>query len=106
MKWEIIDSKCVSDGVATIRGITCLIQNIISPLPGIIILAALAMVIWSGIRMISAGADAKSYSNASNTFYYAVVGLILLSGAWLLLIIIKNLTGADVTNFGIPTPTP
>lgn len=103
MAWS---DQCVSGGVATIRGITCLIQNIISPLPGIIILAALAMVIWSGIRMISAGADAKAYTNASNTFYYAVVGLILLSGAWLLLIIIKNLTGADVTNFGIPTPTP
>jgi len=101
MKWNLIDPKCVSDGAATIRGITCLIQNLISPLPGIIILAALAMVLWAGIRMISAGADSKSYSNASNTFYYALVGLILLSGAWLILIVIKNLTGADVTNFGI-----
>ena len=96
-----INTPCVSNGVATIRGITCLIQNLISPLPGIIVLAALAMVIWSGIRMISAGADSKSYSNASNTFYYALVGLILLSGAWLILIVIQNLTGAKVTEFGI-----
>lgn len=99
MAWA---SPCVSsEGVATIRGITCLIQNLITPLPGIIILAALAMVIWTGIRMISAGADAKSYTNASNTFYYAIIGLILLSGAWLLLIIVQNLTGAKVTEFGI-----
>lgn len=93
--------ECVANGdVATIKGIVCLVQNLIKPLPGIIILLAFFMVLWSGVRMITAGADPKAYSAAWNTFIYSIIGLILLSGAWLFLIIIQNLTGAQVTQFG------
>ena len=93
---------CVAEtDVATIKGVVCLVQNLIKPLPGIIILLAFFMVLWSGVRMIMAGADPKAYSAAWNTFSYSIIGLILLSGAWLILIIIQNLTGAQVTQFGI-----
>lgn len=99
MQW---DGACVANtDVATIKGIVCLVKNLITPLPGIIILLAFFMVLWSGVRMIMAGADPKAYSAAWNTFNYSIIGLILLSGAWLILIIIQNLTGAQVTQFGI-----
>lgn len=94
--------ECIKDGVATIRGITCLIGNIISPLPAIIALAAVAMIIMAGIRLVSAGSDPKAVSSAWQTFTWAIIGLILLSVAWLVLVIIENLTGAPVTEFGFP----
>lgn len=103
MEWT---GECFVDGVATIQGIVCIVQNLIKPLPGIIVLAALGMVILAGIRMIQAGADPKAYAAAIQTLQYAIIGLILLSGAWLILILIERFTGAPVTQFGFPTPTP
>lgn len=98
-----IAAGCASpEGVATLLGITCVVKNLLKPLPAIIALAALGMVIWAGIRVISAGPDPKAYASAMATFQYSVIGLILLSGAWLILVIIEHLTGAPVTQFGIP----
>ena len=99
MPWS---AECVEQGVATLLGITCIVKNLLRPLPAIIALAALGMVIWAGIRVISAGPDPKAYASAMATLQYAVIGLILLSGAWLILVIIERRTGAPVTQFGIP----
>jgi len=59
------------------------------------------MVIWSGIRLISSGADPKAYASAMATLMYALIGILLLSGAWLILVLIERFTGAQVTQFGI-----
>jgi len=101
MPWA---AECAQQGVATLIGITCVIRNLLSPLPGIIALAALGMIIWAGIRIINSGADPKAYASAMATMQYAIIGIILLSGAWLILVLIERFTGAPVTQFGIPTP--
>jgi len=90
-----------SEGVATITGIQCIIQNILSPLPGLIALAAVFMIVFSGARIITAGSDAKALASAWSTFSFAVIGLILLSVVWLILVLIEKFTGAPVTQFGV-----
>lgn len=97
--WE--SAGCSIDGVATIKGLECLIANILSPLPGLIGLVAVGMIIFAGYKIIGAGADTKAYAAGWQTFTYAIIGLILLSVVWLALVIIENYTGAPVTNFGI-----
>ncbi len=89
------------DGVATIDGITCVIRNLLFQLPPVIALVALGMVLWSGIRLISSGADPKAYASAMSTLMYALIGILLLSAAWLILVLIERFTGAQVTQFGI-----
>jgi len=102
--WADINPECVStEGVATIKGIECLFKNLISPVPALLALVAVGMIIFAGIRLIMAGADPKATAAAWNTFTWAVIGLILLSVAWLILILVKNFTGADVTTFTIPS---
>ncbi len=100
--WSSINADCVGTGdasnVATIRGIECVLTNIVKPLPALIALAAVIMIIMAGIRIVNAGSDAKALASAWSTFTYAIVGLILLSVVWLALVIVKNFTGADVTN--------
>jgi hypothetical protein len=96
-------SECVSEGVATIKGIECVFQNLISPIPVLLALVAVGMIIMAGIRLLTAGADPKAVAAAWSTFTWAVVGLILLAVAWLILILIKNFTGVDVTTFTIGT---
>lgn len=90
--------ECVSDGVATIQGIECVLANLIDPIPALIALVAVGMIIMAGIRIVNAGSDPKALAAAWNSFTYAIVGLILLSVVWLVLVLIKNFTGADVTN--------
>lgn len=88
--------------VATIQGITCMMKNILSPLPALLALVAVAMIILAGIRLISAGSDPKAVASAWQMLTWAVIGLILLAGVWLVLVVIQNLTGAEVTKFGFP----
>lgn len=98
--WET--AGCANQGVVTIRGVECLINNLLVPIPGLIALAAVGMIIFAGIRIVTAGADAKALTSAWNTFTYAVIGLILLSVVWFVLVLIERFTGAPVvTNFGI-----
>lgn len=101
--WSSINPDCVDQGVATIKGIECVFQNIISPIPALLALIAVGMIILAGIKILMAGSEPKAYASAWNTFTWALIGLVLLSVAWLILILIKRFTGADVTNFTIPT---
>ena len=100
--WTDINPECVSpEGVVTIKGVECLFQNLISPIPALLALVAAGMIILAGIRLLTSGSDSKSTAAAWSTFTWAVIGLILLSVAWLILVLIKNFTGADVTTFTI-----
>ena len=94
---------CVDDkyGVATIKGVECLFQNLISPIPALLALVAVGMIIFAGIRLITAGADPKAYKAAWDTFTWAVIGLILLSAAWLIIVLIQKFTGAPISTFTV-----
>lgn len=60
------------------------------------------MMIFAGIKYMNAGGDPKAVQSAQQTMTWAIVGILLLSVAWLLLIIIEQFTGAQVTQFGSP----
>ena len=92
---------CAKDGVATITGIECILQNLLKPLPGLIALAAVFMIIIAGFRIVTAGSEPKALASAWATFTYALIGLILLSAVWLVLVMIEQFTGAKVTQFGV-----
>lgn len=96
------DSSYVpGSSVATIKGIECLFANIISPVPALLALVAVGMIIFAGIRLLTAGADPKAYKSAWDTFTWAVIGLILLAAAWLIIVLIGKFTGADLSTFTI-----
>jgi hypothetical protein len=95
-------SDCVSpEGVATIKGVECLFQNIISPIPALLALVAVGMIVIAGIRLLTAGGDPKAVAAAWSTFTWAVIGLILLAAAWLVIVLIERFTGANISTFKI-----
>jgi len=96
------EGTCVVDGVATIRGIECIVPNLLKPLPYIVGLLAFIMIIFAGARIMSAGGDAKALASAWAQFRWALIGIILLAVAWLILLTIQQFTGAKVTEFGFP----
>lgn len=100
--WTSINPDCVSpEGVATIKGIECLFQNLINPIPALLALVAVGMIVFAGIRLLTAGADPKAYKAAWDTFTWAVIGLILLSAAWLIIVLIGKFTGAPISTFTV-----
>lgn len=103
---EAWGENCVQGDVATIQGIECLLKNIISPIPALIALVAVGMIIYSGIRLISADpGDSKAVSGAWATMTYAIFGLVLLVVVWFALYLVEQFTGAKVTEFTlIPSP--
>jgi hypothetical protein len=93
----------VVEGVVTIAWIECLVGNLLGYLPPLVIIAAIFMVIFAGIRLISAGNDPKAYQQGMQTLLYAVVGVLALGFIWFILVAIQQFTGANVTEirFGV-----
>ncbi|HOX96393.1 MAG TPA: pilin [Candidatus Woesebacteria bacterium] len=91
----------VEANVATLKGVECLFRNLIKPAPALLAVVAVGMVIFAGIRLLMAGSDPKAYAAAWKTFTWAIIGLILLSAAWLIIILIERFTGANLSTFTV-----
>lgn len=61
----------------------------------------LIMLVYAGIKFLTSGGDPKAISSASATITWALLGILFLAIGWLLLLLIKNFTGVDVTKFCI-----
>jgi len=98
---DMTNKSCVVGDVATIGGIECLFENflkIITPLAGLVFFG---MFITGGFKYLTAGGDPKKMASASHTItlsFIAIIGIII---AWLILLLIKNFTGVNVTEFKI-----
>jgi cytochrome bd-type quinol oxidase subunit 2 len=59
------------------------------------------MLLVGGFKYLTAGADPKAAQSASNTLTYAIGGLVLLAGSYLIMLIIGTITGTtnNITNF-------
>lgn len=94
---EWANRGCAKDGAATLMGIRCVLENVAQSLAPLLLLAAVAMVIFGGIKFITAGNDPKKFAAGKQTLTYAIIGVVGLGLAWLFLVIIEQLTGAPVT---------
>jgi len=54
---------------------------------------------------MTSGGEPKAVAKARATITAAIFGLVLFFGIWFILLLIKAITGVDVTQFVIP-PTP
>lgn len=96
---EIDNSSCQynADGVMTIRSIMCIFENILKIIPGLLLMVATFMVIFAGARMILGGENPKEFETSKNTLLYAIIGIIGLGLVWVILRLIEQFTGANVT---------
>lgn len=88
--------------VATIQGFSCLIANLLSiAITGIGLLAFVMFVIAS-FRYLVAGGNSKNVELAKGTMTYAIVGIVVALSSFIILNLISNFTGINVTEFIIP----
>lgn len=79
-------------------------KNLVSALLALGGIVLFLMLLSGGFKYLTSGGDPKATEGAKNTLTYAIGGLVLLAGSYLILRIISDFTGADVTNFSITKP--
>ncbi len=87
---------------AKIGDIVKVIGNIIKLLAPIASVAFFIMLIWGGFQLLFSGGDPKAAAAARNTFLFAIIGIFLVIISWLVLLLIRRVTGVDVTTVEIP----
>lgn len=90
----------ISEAV-TIRSAECIVKAILRtaiPLAG---LAVFVMLLIGGFKYLTAGGDPKKAESAQKTMTFAILGLALMIGGWLILLLIREFTGIDITQFSI-----
>ncbi|MCX8008977.1 MAG: pilin [Patescibacteria group bacterium] len=66
-------------------------------------IATMIYLILGGIQWITAGGDKNQLESARNKITHAVIGLLIVAGAWSVWILIGNFFGVSVNNLPFPT---
>lgn len=99
MPW---DTKCLVDGVATFSCLEGLFRSILNAVIGLAAVALFIMFVMGGFNFLFSGGDQKKLEKARGTLTNAIIGLVVIVGAYLILRTIGLFTGIDVTTFSIP----
>jgi len=91
-------------GAATIGNLSCLFNRVVGFALGFAGIVLFLLLIIGGFKYITSGGDPKAVEGAKKTLTYAIGGLVVILISYLVLVIIKNITGVDVTNFNVVLP--
>ncbi len=75
--------------------------NVIKIVLGIAGITFFILLLSSGFKFITSGGDPKALEGAKKTLTYAIGGLIIIILSYLILLLIEEITGVDVTIFKI-----
>jgi len=89
------------DNVATLQDLEGLFSNVVNIILGIAGITFFVLLLSSGFKFITSGGDPKALEGAKKTLTFAIGGLILIIVSYLILLLIKEITGVDVTIFKI-----
>lgn len=91
--------------IATIQGLECLFQNVVTVVTAFAGLAVFIMFLTGGLKYLTSGGDPKAQEQAKGTLTFAVLGLVLIIAAYLILNFLSIFTGiGNLTKFVIPGP--
>lgn len=103
------DSGCLdSHGVATLRCIWPLMNNIINAAIMLSGIAALFFLMWGGVKYITSRGDSAAVESAQKTITFAIIGLVVVILSFAIFNFVLGFLGInpnDIYNAGV-TPTP
>lgn len=85
----------------TLQNLEDVFANVIKIVLGIAGITFFILLLSSGFKFITSGGDPKALEGAKKTLTYAIGGLILIIASYLILLLIKEITGVDVTVFRV-----
>ena len=87
--------------VAKISDLDNVFENVIGKLLGFAAIALFIMLLAGGFRYITSGEDPKATEAAKKTLTSAIGGIVLIAISYLIILIIQEITGANITEFTI-----
>lgn len=88
----------------TLQNLEDVFANVIKIVLGIAGITFFILLLSSGFKFITSGGDPKALEGAKKTLTYAIGGLIVIILSYLILLLIKEITGVDVTIFKVYQP--
>lgn len=96
--------ECFEDTIAKLGCLPFYLGNIINGLFALSGIAAIILIIISGIRLLLSGGDPMKVAKAKTSLYYSIIGFIIVLSSFLILKVISYITGAECINtLGINT---
>lgn len=87
--------------IPQIAYLECIFGNFFTTFLGFAGIALFVTLLIGGFKFVTSGGDPKALAAARATLTYAIAGIILVACAYLILVIIQQITGANVTEFTI-----
>jgi hypothetical protein len=87
--------------VPTLLCLEVVFEKILNVAVELAVVVLFIFLVIGGFKFITSGGDPKATESAKNTLTYAILGLVLLIGIWLILNFIQYFTGIQVTVFKI-----
>ena len=90
-----------TDPPPTLQMLEVLFGNVVNVLLALGGFVLFIMLLTGGFKYLTSGGDPKALEGAKKTLSYAIGGLVLLAGSYMILRIIGTFTGTDslITNF-------
>lgn len=89
---------------AQLSNLEVVFKNVVNVILGFAGITFFVLLLIGGIKYITSGGDPKATESAQKTITSAVGGLIIIVLSYLILVLIKAITGVDVTLFKIVQP--
>lgn len=89
------------DTPAQLSDLEVVFKNAVGVVLGFAGIVFFILLLTSGFKFITAGGDPKALESAKKTLTYAIGGLIVILLSYLILVLIKTITGVDVTIFRV-----
>lgn len=92
------------NGPASFLDLTEIIGRIVSYALGLAGIVFFVLLIIGGFKFITSGGDPKAVEGAKKTLTSAIGGLVIILVSYLILVLIKTVTGVDITSFNVTLP--
>lgn len=89
----------MNETAAELSSIPTYFGNILQAIIPLIGLISFIMILGGGFKILTSGGDPKGMAGGKQTITLAVAGLALAIVSWLVLVLVKNVTGVNVTQF-------
>lgn len=91
-------------GPAGVLQLQEMLQRFINLSVALAFLATTVMLVWGGFKLLTSGGEPKLINEGWQVITWALLGIVFMAAAWIILLVIKNATGVDVTKFCIGFP--
>lgn len=85
---------CTTQGVATIKCLEPLFSNVVQALVALVGVALFVMFLVAGFSFLFSSGDPKKLEQAKGTLTNAIIGLVIIVGAYIIINLIQAFTGS------------